>query len=127
VPVANETIDRGTVPIETLGLEVGRMRPAGDRPFIPREPEPAQAIEDPGDHVGRRSLGVGVFNPQDERAAMSSRVEPVEQRRARAAHVQVAGRRRSKANAWRHARIIANPVSRRSELKSRIRVLPRDP
>ena len=75
------------------------MRPADVRPFVPVEPQPAQAVDDPGDHLPRRSLGVGVLDAQHERAAVPPRVQPVEERRPRAADVQVAGRRRSEADA----------------------------
>ena len=53
----------------------------------------------PVDHLPRRSLGVGVLDAQHEHAAMPPRVEPVEERRARAADVKVSGRRRREADA----------------------------
>ena len=82
-----------------LRLEVRRVRPADVRPFVPVEPEPAQAVDDAGDHLPRRPLGVGVLDAQHERAAMPPREQPVEERRARAADVEVAGRGRRKADA----------------------------
>ena len=60
-------------------------------PFVPIEPEPAQTVENPGDHVGRRAFGVGVFDSQNEGAAGAACVQPVEERRAGAADVEVAG------------------------------------
>ena len=92
----------GAIALEPLRLEIGRVRTADLRPFIPVEPEPSQAVENAGDHVGRRALDVGVFDAQDERAAVPPRVEPVEERRARAADVQIAGGRGRKTNAWDH-------------------------
>ena len=47
----------------------------------------------------RRALAVGVLDAQDERAAVVARQQPVEQRRARVADVQVAGRARGEADA----------------------------
>ena len=75
------------------------MRSADVRALVPVEAEPAQPVEDAGDHVGRRALDVGVFDAQDERAAVAPRVEPVEERRAGAADVQVTGRRGREADA----------------------------
>ena len=80
------------IPIEPLRLKVRRVRPSDVRPFVPAQPEPAQAVEDAGDHVGRGSLDVGVFDAEQERAVVAARIEPVEERRARAADVQIAGR-----------------------------------
>src|SRR5687767_2441635 len=78
------------------------MRSAGDRTFIPGEPEPAEPVENPRDHVRRRSLDVGVFDAQDEDAAMAPRVEPVEKRGAGAADVEVACGGWSEADAGDH-------------------------
>ena len=76
------------------------MRPADPRPFVPVEPEPSQPVENAFDHFGRRALDVGVFDAQHEHAAVPAGEQPVEQRRARAADVEVAGRRRSETDAW---------------------------
>ena len=46
--------------------------------------------------------GVGVLDAQHEHPAVAARKQPVEQRRPRTADVQVAGRRRSKADARSH-------------------------
>ena len=75
------------------------MRSADVGPLIPVEPQPAQTLHDARDHLPRRSLGVGVFDAQDEGAAMAAGVEPVEQRRAGAADVEIAGRRRRETDA----------------------------
>ena len=73
-------------------MKVRRVRAANLRTFIPVDAEPAQPIEDSGDHLGLGALHVGVFDAQDERAAVTTGVEPVEKRSAGAADVQVAGR-----------------------------------
>jgi hypothetical protein len=65
----------------------------------PSRDQPSQAVEDAFHHVLRRSLDVGVFDPQHEHAAMPAREQPVEKRRAGAADVKLArwGRRESDA------------------------------
>ena len=75
------------------------MRSADVGALVPVEPEPAQPVEDAGDHLPRGPLGVGVLDAQDERAAVAPGVEPVEERRAGAADMQVARGRRGKADA----------------------------
>ena len=60
---------------------------------VPVEAEPAQPVENGVDRLRRRALAVGVLDAQQELAADVLGVEPVEQRRARAADVQEAGRR----------------------------------
>ena len=59
----------------------------------------------------RRSLDVGVFDAQHEHAAVAPGEEPVEERGARAADVQVAGRRGSEADAWGWHRLSASRTS----------------
>ena len=75
---------------------------AGERAFVPIEAEPAQAVEDDVHGLLRIARGVGVLDAEDERAAGVAGVKPVEQRGARAADVQVAGRRRGEADARFH-------------------------
>ena len=50
----------------------------------------------------RRALDVGVLDAKHERAAMPAGVEPVEERSARAADVEIAGRRRRESDARGH-------------------------
>ena len=52
----------------------GCVRPAHVGPFVPVEPQPAQAVDDARDHVPGRSLGVGVLDAQHERAACRARI-----------------------------------------------------
>jgi hypothetical protein len=78
------------MPIVALRLKVRRVRPSDARAFIPVETKPTEAVENAGDHLDRGALGIGVFDAEDERAAMPARVEPVEERGARAPDVEIA-------------------------------------
>ena len=49
--------------------------------------------------LARRALDVGVLDAEDERAARAAREQPVEQRRARVADVQLPGRAGGEADA----------------------------
>ena len=99
--LCQETFGRRSILVEPLRLEVGRVRPIHLRAFVPIETKPAQAVEDAGDHFVRRALDIGVFDAEDEHTTMAPDVQPVEERRAGAADVQVAGRGRSEAKARR--------------------------
>ena len=59
-----------------------------DRLALPVEAEPGQAVEDRLRGRVGRTLAVCVLDAQQHRAAGVSGIEPVEQRRARAADVQ---------------------------------------
>src|SRR5439155_5033852 len=63
------------------------------------EAKPAKPVENALDHFGRRTLDVGVLDAQHEGAAVAPCEEPVEQRGARAADVQIAGWGGSESNA----------------------------
>ena len=65
-----------------------------DRLAVPIQPQPFEPVENRLDRGLRRALAVGVLDAQQELAAEALGVEPVEQRGARAADVQKAGRRR---------------------------------
>jgi hypothetical protein len=83
------------VEVEALGLPVARRR----RSLVPVEPQPPERVHDEVDvRVGGPRL-VGVLDAQDEAPGVVAREEPVEQRRAGAAHVQVPGRARGEAHA----------------------------
>ena len=84
--------------IDALRLQIRTVAAADLRALIPVEPQPAQTVEDPGDHLVRRPLDVGVLDAQHKDAAEPTREQPVEQRRARAANVEVAGGRWSETN-----------------------------
>ena len=87
------------VEMQPLGLAIGTVRAADVRPLVPVEPEPAQVLEDALLRLARRSLGVGVLDAEDERAVLAVRQQPVEERRARVADVQLAGRAGSESDA----------------------------
>ena len=91
----------------------GACGPPTPGPSSHVESEPPHAVENAGDHVGRRALDVGVFDAEDERAAVPAGVEPVEQRRARAADVEIAGRRRRETDAGAHHSILLAYGARR--------------
>src|SRR5688572_25680931 len=80
------------------------MRAADIRPLLPPENEPAQIVEDHLLGLTGRARLIGIFNADDERAAVMTREEPVEDRRARAPDVKVACGRRGEADADRHLR-----------------------
>ena len=98
-PLCYQAIRHRAIPIEPLGLKVRRVRSADVRSFVPIEPEPAQPVEDAGHHFPRRPAGIGVFDAQHERPAMTPGVEPVEERGAGAADVQVSRGGRGEADA----------------------------
>ena len=76
----------------------GPCSAADIRALVPVEPEPPQVLEDARLRLLRRSLGVGVLDAQDERAVLAVREQPVEERRAGVADVQLAGRTRGESN-----------------------------
>ena len=94
-----ELLDRGLVERQTLGLVVGGVRTADLGALVPVDPQPAEAVEDRRQRVGEVPLRVGVVDPQDELPAVVAREEPVEERRAHPADVQVAGGRGGEADA----------------------------
>ncbi len=57
------------------------------------EAEPVHALKDRVDGLGRRTGPVGVLDAQPEDAAVATGEEPVEQGGARAADMEIAGRR----------------------------------
>ena len=64
----DEPFGHRTMAVETLRLKV-RTEVAADRgSFVPVEPEPAEPVEDPFDHVLRRALEVRVLDPEHEDA-----------------------------------------------------------
>ena len=69
--------------------------------FVPVESEPAQAVQDAVDQFGAVAIHVGVFDSQNEGAAQVAGKEPVEQRRAGATDMQIAGRRGREPDAGR--------------------------
>src|SRR6202021_1952501 len=86
-----------TMAVEPRGLKVRPVRPPDLRPFVPVEAEPAQVVKDVVDHSRRRALHVRILDAKHEPPAVMTREEPVEERRAGAADVEIACGRRSKA------------------------------
>ncbi len=68
------------------------MRPADFGPFVPVDAQPAEAVQDRRERRLDVPLLIGVVDPQQELPAVLPGEQPVEQRRAHAADVQVAGR-----------------------------------
>ena len=82
---------------QVLFLDYDRANPSlSEAPVADTQP-----IEDAADHVPRGPFGVGVLDAEDEGAAVAPREEPVEERGARAADVEVAGGRGCEADAGR--------------------------
>ena len=91
VAAGQQLVGVGRIEVQPLRLPIRPVRPLDVRPFVPVEPEPAQVVEDAGLRLTRRALDVGVLDPQDERAVLAVREQPVEERRARVADVQLTG------------------------------------
>ena len=71
------------VAIQALGLV--------ERAFVVIQIQPGHAVEDRLHRLGGRARDVGVFDAQDELAAVMTRERPREQRGARAADMQITG------------------------------------
>ena len=71
---------------------VGAARRLHDDVAVPVETEPAQVVEDPGGELGAAAGGVRVLDAQQETPGATARQQPVEERGARVAEVQFAGR-----------------------------------
>jgi len=89
--VGEHLVDDLAIAVEPLHLV--------DRTLVAVEAEPMHGREDLVDRILRRAGDVGVFDAQDEFAAVVARVGPRVQRRAGRAQVQKAGRRRGNAGA----------------------------
>ncbi len=74
------------VPLEVLGLQ--------ERPFVPGDAEPAQGVLDLTGHGVVRASAIGVLDAQDQCAAELAAEQPVVDRGACAADVEIPGRRR---------------------------------
>ena len=80
--------------MQPLRLPIGTVGAANVRALVPLETEPAQILENAVFGLARRPLAVGIFDAQDERAVLAVGEQPVEERRAGIADVQVPGRAR---------------------------------
>ena len=86
----------GLARLDQAARDLGVVGGAGElmhRLAVPVELEPAQAVEDGVDRRLGRALAVGVLDAEAEQPAVVAREQPVEQRGARPADVQEAGRR----------------------------------
>src|SRR4029079_4222062 len=111
--LAQQALDLGGVRRRALALE--------ERSLVPRDLQPLEAFEDRVDRRLRRAFAIGVLDAQDEDAAVSPRVQIVEQCGARAAYMKVAARTRCEASSrWRRMRhcvkIVAVPWRERGRL-----------
>src|SRR5687767_10524588 len=79
------------VNVQALGLAIGPVIAAGLHALAPVETHPAQILEDPALRVARRALEVGVLDANDKRPSLAARKQPVEERRAGVADVQLTG------------------------------------
>ena len=86
------------VDFQTVGLAIGSVRPTDVGAFVPIQAEPLEIGDELIFKAGFAAFDVSVFDPQHHSAALPPGKKPVEQRRARVAHVELPGRRRSKAN-----------------------------
>src|SRR5580765_1670623 len=98
----DETRRHRAIAIETFGLKVRRVRAVDLGALVPVETQPPHTVEDPLDHFRRRSLDVRVLDAKDQCAAEAAGKEPVEERGSSTSDVEIAGGRRSKANARDH-------------------------
>ena len=104
------------VEVQPLRLAVRAVRAVDVGALVPVEPEPAKILEDADLRLARRALGVGVLDAQDERAVLAVCQQPVEQRRARVADVQLAGRARSKSES--HSKRVSSRAEAPAWLRS---------
>src|SRR5262249_3394861 len=79
-----------------LGMSSGAPELVGDV-AVPLQAEPGQTIENCRDGGLSRACAIGIFDAQQVLAAVMARVEPVEERSARAANMKEAGRGRGEA------------------------------
>ena len=91
---------RGEQPfrVGTVALGIAALE---ERPLVPGDTQPAEAIEN---HLGVRfgaALLVGVLDAQHEDPVVASREQPVEERRPGTTDVEVTGRGWGKSNARR--------------------------
>ncbi len=82
----------------------GNLAVAGDAGIlvddfaIPGDAEPSEPVQDRRNRRLRRTLAVGVLDPQQHLAAATTRIKPIEQRGPRAPDVEKSGGRGRKTN-----------------------------
>src|SRR5437588_4552707 len=87
------------VNVGALALKIRTEISADMRSFVPINTEPLESLVNRGRGFFGVAFDVRVFDSQHQFAAGVTRKQPVEQRGARTADMEVTGRRRSKANA----------------------------
>ena len=87
-------------PVDALAVDIIPLALA-ERALVPVEAHPREHAQDLGLALGRGALAVGVLQPQDERTPGVAGLEPVEERGARAPHVERSGRAGRKSHAQR--------------------------
>src|SRR5262245_11004046 len=92
---------------EPLRLEIRSAWPAAAAavvggPFVPVEAQPLEAVENRLEGLGHVPLGIGIVDPQQELPAVLPGKEPIKERRADAADMQIAGRTGSEAGTDGH-------------------------
>ncbi len=85
------------VDMQPLRLAIRTVVPTGVDPFGPIEAHPPQVLENRAFRFPRRALEIGVLDADDEGAALPTGEQPVEERRAGIADVQLPGRAGSEA------------------------------
>jgi len=85
-----------------------------DHVLIPRQPEPLESIEDGSRALFGAARSVGVLDAKQELAAVVFHEEPVEERRARTADMEIAGWRGGETKAMHERRARATGDGRRA-------------
>ena len=99
-----------------VGLVPREVRALKHDLLVPDEPEPLEPLEDrPRAFLGAARL-VGVLDAQEELAAVFLGEEPVEERRSRAADVEVAGGGRGEAETMAYGEFISPESTRARRL-----------
>ena len=103
-PGAEELLGVRLIEVQPVGLPIRSARPAHVGPLVPIETEPPEVADNRRLRLAGRAFGVRVLEPEDEDAVGSARKQPVEQRGARVADVELAGRARGESDShgvWR--------------------------
>jgi hypothetical protein len=82
--------------VRDLGVAFGAVG-LEDRRFVEIEAEPVEPLDDLVDRILRAALAIGILDPQQGATTMVPCVKPVEQRRTRAADMEISGGRGSEA------------------------------
>src|SRR5581483_10442311 len=90
----DQLVDGALVVAEALRLK--------ERPLVPLQIEPLEAVQDRRERGVDVALLIGVVDAEQVFAAVAPREQPVEERRAHAADVEKPGRRRRESRAYRH-------------------------